>query len=243
MGEEERPSRIRGDSASLQYIADMHLTMSSESLLGVSGTWSEMRVPRCSAKLSTFGALFSAYWREITNGHKLKCIFSRRTNGMTGLELASVIENVSEWQGRRARGEPSNVGEALTAKPELCGKAEWQRLIRFCSLLVLFLDGLLSGWQADWTVPFSRLDKAPKRGVLASRKLPRGVSRWEPTVLSLFDGDADVTCWSKAFRYKDRRYCSKYTTSSSKTAISLINSVAGWSCKKGKKMSISRPVL
>lgn len=159
--------------------------------------------------------------------------FFKRRNGMLGLKLASATGNVSEWQARRARGEPSAGGELLAAKPELCGKADWQRLIckpnLFCSVPVPFLDGSLSGWRADWTIPCSRFDKALRRGVLPSRKLPRGVSTWDPTVLSLFDGDADVTSWSKALRYNDRRYCSKYTTSSSKTAISLINSVAGWS--------------
>ncbi|KAK4761930.1 hypothetical protein SAY87_029814 [Trapa incisa] len=40
---EERSPLIREDSASLQYIADMHLIMSSESLLGVFGTWSDVQ--------------------------------------------------------------------------------------------------------------------------------------------------------------------------------------------------------
>lgn len=35
---DDRPLCVKGGSASLQYMADMHLIISSESLLGVSGT-------------------------------------------------------------------------------------------------------------------------------------------------------------------------------------------------------------
>lgn len=62
---DERPGFVVDGSASLQYIADMHLTISSESLLGVFGIWSDIRVPRCSAKLiildeaSTFWAYYT----------------------------------------------------------------------------------------------------------------------------------------------------------------------------------------
>lgn len=47
--------------AILQYMVHMHLTMSSDNLFGVSGTRSEIRVPKCSAKLIKFEEEFCAY--------------------------------------------------------------------------------------------------------------------------------------------------------------------------------------
>ena len=61
---DERPFCVKGGSASLQYMVDMHLIMSSESLLGVSWIWSEIRVPRCSARLIIFDEVFCAYWKR-----------------------------------------------------------------------------------------------------------------------------------------------------------------------------------
>lgn len=61
---DERPWFVSGGSQSLQYIAAMHLIISSESLFGVSGTWSDMLAPRYSARLITLVALFWAYCNE-----------------------------------------------------------------------------------------------------------------------------------------------------------------------------------
>lgn len=69
---DERPFCVKGGSASLQYIVDMHLIMSSESLLGVSRIWSEMRVPRCSAKLITFDEVFWAYWKNKYKSYQMR---------------------------------------------------------------------------------------------------------------------------------------------------------------------------
>lgn len=51
VGEDDEPWWTKGGSASLQYIPAMHLTISSDRLLGVSGMWSATLVPRYSAKL------------------------------------------------------------------------------------------------------------------------------------------------------------------------------------------------
>jgi hypothetical protein len=72
-------------------------------------------------------------------------------------------------------------------------------------------------------------------GEETSRYLALGVVSGGDFSLSSTVGGAATagdSCSSNALRYKERRYCSKYTTSNSKTAISLIKSVVGWFKKK-----------
>lgn len=70
-------------------------------------------------------------------------------------------------------------------------------------------------------------------GFLTSNNLLIGVVIGDFIFSSLAGGETVDSCPSNAFRYNESRYCSKCTTSSSKTAISLINSVAGCSHIKG----------
>lgn len=62
---EERPWCDKGGSESLQYMADMHLIISSERRLALSGIWSSIWVPRYSARLVK---LDEAFWANCRKG-------------------------------------------------------------------------------------------------------------------------------------------------------------------------------
>lgn len=76
MGEEGQSLLDKGGSASLQYMADMLLIISSESQFGVIREWSQMLVPRCSARLIAFEGASWARWRRWINYWRFKLLFS-----------------------------------------------------------------------------------------------------------------------------------------------------------------------
>lgn len=77
VGEDEEPWWTNGGSASLQYIPAMHLTISSDRLLGVSGMWSAILVPRYSAKLIIPAAPVSPSCSK--HDKELKTLYSLRS--------------------------------------------------------------------------------------------------------------------------------------------------------------------
>ena len=138
-----------------------------------------------------------------------------------------------EWQARKALDKESTGGEVLVEYTERWDNEEWQRWTpesNSFSSPPIPLDsfhGLSSNSQPVCATELSLFDVIS--GLEALWILALGVFIGDFNLSSLEDGDTEVICWSNAFRYKERRYCSKYTTSNSNTAISLINSVAGWS--------------
>lgn len=147
------------------------------------------------------------------------------------MEVTSIMDNGWEWHARKALTKDSSVGVALVEKAERCESEEWQRWTfesKSFSSPPIPLDSSTifpRNWQPDCTAELSPFDIIS--GWEISNNLLLGVVRGDFN-LSSFDGDIEHTCPSNAFRYKERRYCSKCTTSSSSTAISLISSVAGW---------------
>lgn len=154
-----------------------------------------------------------------------------------------------EWHARKALAKESPGGEVLVKKAERWDNEEWQRWTpesnSFSSPPIAMgsLHGLSSASQPDCTAELSLIDVISC--LEAWRILTFGVFIGDLYLSSLAGWDTEDVCWSNACRYKERRYCSKYTTSNSNTAISLINSVAGWShpklllkCSMTKKMQL-----
>ena len=107
---DESPWFDRDGSANLQYIADMHLIMSSESRLGVSGTWSEMQVPRCSARLIILEETFCAYCEEETSD-----LVPYENASKTLMQKAtSIMDTGWEWQARRVLSNDTTEADALS---------------------------------------------------------------------------------------------------------------------------------
>lgn len=160
---------------------------------------------------------------------------------MLAVRVTSIMDNGWEWHARTALPKVSGGGEFLFENAERCDSEEWHRWTpesNSCSSPPILLDSfhvLSCDWQADWVPEVALLDVTS--GTEASSNLCLGVVTGVFNLSSWLDGETEDICWSNAFRYKERRYCSKYTTSSSNTAISLINSVAGcgyrntWSSK------------
>lgn len=162
-----------------------------------------------------------------------------------------------EWQARRDSVNPSEGGDDLVANAdEHWDNEEWQRYIpeskcfpscwcKFCSFSrvsgsypLYSFCGVSSSWSIDFTAEPPLLNNTS--GLEVSVNLALGVGGGDFTLSSLVDGATKDNCWSNALRYKERRCCSKYTTSNSSTAISLINSAVGWSHKKKKESNLNK---
>lgn len=142
-----------------------------------------------------------------------------------------------EWQARTALPKDSSGIEVIVGNAERCDNEEWHRWTpesNSFSPPPIPLDsfhGLSCDQQPDWIAEVSLFGNVS--GLETSKNLPLGVVTGDFGFSCLPDGERETEdiCWSKAFRYKERRYCSKYATSNSNTAISFINSVAGWKKK------------
>lgn len=139
------------------------------------------------------------------------------------------MDNGWEWQERTALSRESAGGDDLAGNAECWDSEEWHRWTPESKSLSspTQLDSCIWSsivWQPDWIAGFSPF--GVKSGSETSLNLPLGVVKGDFN-LSTLVGDTEEICWSNAFRYSERRYCSKYTTSNSSTAISLISSVAG----------------
>lgn len=127
----------------------------------------------------------------------------------------SISDDGWDWQARTALSKLSSGGITLAATAENWDKEEWQRWTpesnSFSSTAKIFgfVGGVSGCWQPDITAWPSLLVDVTSIGFGTLRSLPLGVSKGEFSLLSLAVGDTEVTCWSKAFRYNERRYCSK----------------------------------
>lgn len=154
------------------------------------------------------------------------------------LRITSIMDNGWEWQARTALPRDSSGGEVLFENAERCDNEEWQRWTPESSsfssppIILVSFHVLSCDWQAVWVAEASFFDVS---GLETSNNLRLGVVTGVFRLRSCLDGETKYVCWSNAFRYKERRYCSRCTTSNSSTAISLINSVAGWSYRKHRK--------
>lgn len=148
------------------------------------------------------------------------------------MEVTSIMDNGWEWQAREDFAKDSSGGEVLVLNAERCESEEWQRWTlesnSLSSPIPLYSFHVFSSdWPPNWTDKFSLFNALS--GLETSRNLLFGVVTGDFSLSSFLHGETQGNCSSNAFRYNERRYCSKCPTSNSKTAISLINSVAGWS--------------
>lgn len=145
-------------------------------------------------------------------------------------EDTSIMDKGCEWQARKAFPSGSAGGEVLFDRVEHWDSEEWQRWIleskSFSSPAQLVSFHGLNTNQLSWPESFSLSDVMSD--LENSRRLRLGVVKGDFILSSFADGDKEDVCWSNAFLYSERRYCSKYPTSASNTAISLMSSVAGW---------------
>lgn len=145
------------------------------------------------------------------------------------------MDNGCVWHARTALPKDSDGGEALFENVVFWDNKDWHRWTpesnSFSSppILLVSFHVLSSDWQAVSVAEVSFFDIS---GLETSNNLRLGVVTGVFKLWSWLDGETKDARWSNAFRYRERRYCSRYTTSNSNAAVSLINSVAGWSCRK-----------
>lgn len=161
------------------------------------------------------------------------------------------MDNGWEWQALRDLSIDSAGGDVLVTNAEHWDNEEWQRNtlesnslssgpLPLCSFLgvssscaldciLCSFPGVSSLRSSDCMAEHPLFNKTSR--LETSMILALGVVEKDFTFSSLVDGETEDNCWSNALRYKERRCCSRYTTSNSNSAISLINSVAGWSYK------------
>lgn len=156
-----------------------------------------------------------------------------------------------EWQARRDSVKSSAAGgDTLVVNAVHWDNEEWQRYTPeskcfpsgWCTLysfpevrgsFTLYSFCVASSsWPNDCTAELPLLVKSS--GLDTSTNIAVGFVGGDLTFSPLVNGATEGNCSSNALRYKERRYCSKYTTSNSNTAISLINLDVGWSKKKSK---------
>lgn len=144
------------------------------------------------------------------------------------------MDNGWEWQARRAFPSDSVGGEFLLDRAEHWDNEDWQRLTleseNFSPTLVDSFCWVETNWLSAWR---GRLSLSEVMSDWEnSKRLLLGVVKGEFIISAFAEGDKEDICWSKAFLYSERRYCSKCVTSTSSTAISLMSSVAGWNNQK-----------
>jgi len=187
-----------------------------ESILELS--WSNCRTP----ETGSFTLLSKeTHWESILESSWLKCR-AAEPGSFTLLSKEKLRESILETSWLHCR--PAELGSF-----SLLSNEKHRGCVAKLSCLHLRL-GDSSSFSTKRGL-FSLLSKEKHRdsGVLEkSRRFPLRVDLGEHE-LCCFDvgGDTEDVCWSNALRYKDRRYCSKWETSNSNTAISLINSVGG----------------
>lgn len=135
--------------------------------------------------------------------------------------LTSNIDKGNEWNESTASARVPLGGEVLILQAEW-ESDEWQRWIPEST------NFSIESWVCK-----ELLELITKLFSFDLKRSPGTSERdrlWidESGLFISFNVDKDDTLSSNVFRYNERRYFSKYNTSNSRTAISLIKSLAGW---------------